>query len=208
MAARVAFIGDIVASKQIPNRSQVQQQLQDALDRLNHTPKQLSPYTITLGDEFQAVFASADSLLLDAISILVALHPVRIRFSFGLGSLDTPINPEAAIGMDGPAFHYARQGIEQLKGSARLFTVVGDQACIPLIQSTLSLISHIADKWQYNRWWILLRLYEETSVKTIADELDVSEQAVYKNIESGDLKTIIEIFKTMTDTLNQALRDS
>lgn len=205
----IAFIGDIVGSKQLSDRSEVQDQLREVLQRLNRRgdPGVLSPYTITLGDEFQAVLGRADRVFLDALTIWVAMEPVRVRFSFGVGRLETPINAQEAIGMDGPAFHRARQGIEDLKETSGLFAITGEQGrgCVALMKPTLALISHLVGSWQPNRWRILLRLYEGGTVKEIAEELGISESAVYKNIESGDLKTIIDIFQAMTVDLNQAL---
>jgi len=159
---RIALIGDIISSKQLSNRSQVQEKLKTVLQQLNSQRQSqglLSPYTITLGDEFQAVFDRADWLFLDALTILLALDPVKVRFSFGLGTLETQINPKEAMGMDGPAFHYARSGIEELKKTSSIFTIIGEHNCIQLMQPTLHLISRLAEKWQRNRWWIWYRLY-------------------------------------------------
>ena len=77
---RIVLIGDIVSSKQITDRALIQERLAAALEELNNRqdPDLASPYTITLGDEFQAVFDSADALFCDAISILLALHPEQV----------------------------------------------------------------------------------------------------------------------------------
>ncbi len=210
MAEYIAFIGDIVGSKKLSDRSEVQDRLREVLQRLNRRgdPGVLSPYTITLGDEFQAVLGKADRVFLDTLTIWVAMEPVRVRFSFGIGRLETPINPKEAIGMDGPAFHRARQGINDLKETSDLFTISGDRkhGCIALMKPTLALISHLTESWKPNRWQILLRLYEEISVKEVAEELKISDSAVYKNIESGDLRTIIDVFKAMATELDRALQ--
>jgi hypothetical protein len=73
----------------------------------------ISPYTITLGDEFQAVLKNARHLFGDIITILYVIYPTKIRFSIGIGDIQTPVNPNQAIGMDGTAFYNARTGIDK-----------------------------------------------------------------------------------------------
>lgn len=122
---RVVIIGDIVASKQIENRNEVQENLNQVLSHLNypHRNDLLSNYTITIGDEFQVVLSEFDSVFSDIINISVNLYPVKVRFAIGIGTLSTPINEEQAIGMDGPAFYLARHGIEGLKKTGSLFRI-------------------------------------------------------------------------------------
>src|SRR5438552_5075102 len=90
----IAVIGDIVASKKLAQRNVFQRRLGKALDQTSGTARHLaSPYTITLGDEFQAVYRKADRLFADAFDIMAEIHPVRIRIAFGIGGLTTRINP-------------------------------------------------------------------------------------------------------------------
>lgn len=101
----IVIIADIVDSKKISARKEVQLTLKDVLIQINHDSENgiLSPFTITLGDEFQAVYRCSATLIKDLFLILVKLFPVRIRFSIGFGKISTEINEHEAIGMDGPA---------------------------------------------------------------------------------------------------------
>ena len=73
----LALIGDIVDSKQLRDRGKFQTTLASTLKTVSSRNATLvSPYTITLGDEFQAVYKSADRLFLDIFSILRDIHPV------------------------------------------------------------------------------------------------------------------------------------
>jgi len=42
--------------------------------------------------EFQAVFGAPDRLFRDALTVLIALYPVVVRFSFAIGETSTAIN--------------------------------------------------------------------------------------------------------------------
>jgi len=205
---RIAVIADIVASRAIKDRPLIQKQLGEVLAALNARSESgiLSPYTITLGDEFQAVFSTADSLFRDAFTILAALYPVRVRFSFGVGTIDTPINFWQAIGMDGPAFHHAREGIEELKRIRGSFDVNGvetpDQG---LLKHSLALASHVTRKWNRKRLAVFLQLHDRVPVKTIADTVRLSDKAVYKSIDHGALRIILRLLEEITTLLNTQL---
>jgi len=205
---KIAMIGNIVSSKKIADREKTQKKLQSILDSLNSKKDKhlISPYTITLGDEFQALFNQADDLFLDAFLILQAIYPEKIRFSFGIGTIETIINRKYAIGMDGPAFHNARKGIEELTKTSYLFNVAGlenyqSNLCI----MTLRLVSHNLRKWGRNRLEVFTLLYESKSVKEIAEIVQLSDKAIYKTIDVGDLKTILELFKEITKIMNESL---
>ena len=205
---RIVLIGDIVSSKQITDRALIQERLSAALEGLNNRqdPDLASPYTITLGDEFQAVFDSADTLFCDAISILLALHPEQVRFSFGIGAIETPINPNRAIGMDGPAFYNARKGIEELKATPCLFNIAGmDASQATLVKQSLRLVSHNLCKWNRNRFQVMAMLCEGLPAKEIGDRVSISNTAVYKTIDAGALQIINQLFAEVTKLINENL---
>ena len=204
----IALIGDIVSSKEIKDRALIQRKLEGILVSLNVDNKSLlSPYTITLGDEFQAVFQRSGLLFYDMVRILSALHPVKVRFSLGVGTL-THINPKQAIGMDGPAFHAARAGIEELKSTSFLFTVQGiEQYSVTLANQSLKLLSRNLDKWNETRMRIFEMYNQNYLVKEIAEKLKISEQAVYKSIAHGDLEVVQGIFQSVSQVINENIEE-
>jgi len=74
----IVVIGDVISSRKVENRNNLQNKLLDIFDNLNTSDYEnhiVSPYTITLGDEFQAVYEKADCLFLDSIKILEKTLP-------------------------------------------------------------------------------------------------------------------------------------
>ena len=205
----IALIGDISESRKVKKRDELQKKLRAALEEVNRdNPALLSPFTITLGDEFQAVYRNADRLFRDLWTILLRIFPQKVRFSFGVGILTTEINPQQAIGMDGPAFYHARSGIQELKKSDYLFRIVGDR--IPyqnLLNQTLNLISHESSNWGMNRLKILIGLLEGKNAASLAQELSISRVAVYKNIKAGALEVIHELGNEIRAILNRQLNE-
>ncbi|MBR4435012.1 MAG: hypothetical protein IKS90_02820 [Clostridia bacterium] len=118
-----AIIGDIVASRRVAERGELQKRLKRVLAEINRDfcPVIAADFLITLGDEFQGLlFANQDAHpAVIAERIMSALYPVRVRIAIGLGGISTEIDRYAALGADGSAFHRARSGIERIRTENR-----------------------------------------------------------------------------------------
>jgi hypothetical protein len=206
---KIVLIGDIVSSKRIKNRKEIQKKLQTLFKSFNKNNKEIiSPFTITLGDEFQSVFSKADNVFKYLWEILFTIYPVKVRFSFGIGDITTSINTLQAIGMDGPAFYNAREGLNELKQSAFLFNIVhSDQKKIMLIKQNLFLLSHLSAGWKESRFKILSLLYDDLPVYQIAKKMKISDKALYKNIDAGALNNIISITKIISTEMNNLIKE-
>lgn len=214
MSDSLVLIADIEASRKIgeKEREDFQQRLENILNDLNEQANDdtglISPYTVTLGDEFQAVFKKANHIFIHMFKIMVALHPVAVRFSLGTGNITTPINSEQAIGMDGPAFHEAREGMDILKKSGYLFYIRiegEDNLNLKIINGSLKLLSKQIRSWNKKRLAILHMLKEGYDYKAISEELDISKSAFYKNKEAGSLDVIDDLSNDIAKFINQKL---
>ena len=106
----VALIGDIIESKKIQDRAQAQQKLLQLMKELNQQYQKylVSPFTVTAGDEFQALFLPNSDMFQIMDQLSMAFAPYEIRFGIGAGDMITEINKEQSIGSDGPAYWLAR----------------------------------------------------------------------------------------------------
>lgn len=209
MDSYIVLIGDIEASKELEEteRKRVQNALKDVFEEINESCSTIeSPYTVTLGDEFQAVFSRADRLFIHVWQILAALHPVKVRFSIGVGQITTSLNREQSLGMDGPAFHLAREGIELLKQSGYLFniSVQGNKnAFVSAMNNSLYLFSDQVRSWNKNRLSILYMLETGKNYRQITKKLGISEPAFYKNKDAASLDVVIDFFKDVSEIINE-----
>lgn len=155
-----AVIGDIIESKKIERRSEVQAKLKKTLDEVNEMFREdiASKFTITLGDEFQGLLKGPDALLNIIEKIKVEMYPQKIRFGIGIGDIYTEINREMAIGADGPAYHNARKMLGEIKKAERSKVKKDAEIMIcsqheknigvdGLINAAFSLCSYIEKKW-------------------------------------------------------------
>jgi hypothetical protein len=112
-----ALIGDIVGSRDLPDRAAVQRNLERLLRSLNEElqgsdePGLATPIKLTAGDEVQ-VLLSAPARAVDlVVRIADGLHPATIAWGLGAGPLTTDVGEDVAV-LDGPCFHHARDAVE------------------------------------------------------------------------------------------------
>lgn len=214
MSNYLVLIGDLEQSQAVKEkeREQLQEKLASVLELLNSEAENglVSPYTITLGDEFQAVFDNADIVFTHILKIMAAVHPVGVRFSLAVGRIDTSINTEQAIGMDGPAFHKARKEIEQLKESGYLINISftdRNTSTLKIINNSLALVSGQIKSWNKRRLVILHMIQEGYDYKEISEALEISKPAFYKNKDAGMLEVIQKLCSNISDVINKNLRE-
>jgi hypothetical protein len=204
----ICLIADVVASRFVPDRASLQATLTEVLRHLNEGhDRLLSPYTLTLGDEFQAVFRAADGLFADLTSIQTCLYPTELRFAIGVGPLSTPLNPASALGMDGPAFHTARNGMQQLKGSRARYRVNLHERTPAWIDPVLQVVSHAVTRWPATRLQVLHYLLRGVRLAEVPGKVHLTPAAVYKSAQAGDLRNIVAILEEVERAIDAALAE-
>jgi hypothetical protein len=114
----VAIIGDLIKSRHLDSRNDIQENLHSSLNTINNSEYKdtiQSKFVLTIGDEFQGLVTRNFPLkkFLEEYEYLFG-KDIKTRFGIGLGRLSTEIKDEA-IGMDGPCFHNARNALEHAK---------------------------------------------------------------------------------------------
>jgi hypothetical protein len=203
----IVIIADIIDSKKLPDRNSVQSSLRNRLEEINRTSQTLlSPFTITLGDEFQAVYEKSTSLLRDLLYITIKLFPVRIRFTVSYGTISTEINTKEAIGMDGPAFYSAREGMEYLKKKTnysiiQLYGLTGEH--MDTINSGLNLCMSLMAEWKQNTLLVFHELTNGKSVNEIAAKLHITNRGVYKTLTVHKLRNFVDFFLSLENEIGK-----
>ncbi len=204
----LVLIGDVLASRHLPERAQFQRRLKSALQGLNGRRKVLaSPYTLTLGDEFQAVYRDTQGVFADIFTLLAEVAPVRVRLAVAVGEIVTPINPRQSIGMDGPAFHRARARLERLKGEGRLLGIhdSGDGRW-KLPAATLAVLSGLMEGWRQTRLQLFAGMLVGTLVPELAKQTRITTRAVNKNIRAADLDEWKHIMDEISRLLSEEIK--
>lgn len=179
----LALIGDIIGSRNLENRKQVQRELEVVLDEINTRFSSCikTEFIITLGDEFQGLLLPCSEAYRIATTVLEQMHPVELRFGLGYGSITTAMK-ESSIGMDGPAFYAARQALEFLKNSRDAAVRIAGPA-LPEIQlravnALLSSLAAIRQFWPENFKQALPLVRQGLTQQQVAAATNVTQSAI------------------------------
>ena len=196
----VAIIGDIIDSRNIEDRSQIQEKLNKLLRDVNIKYKEyiVSKWTITLGDEFQVLIKPNLEIfkILDYISY--KMDPIKIRFGIGLGEIYTNINYEKSVGADGPAYWNARDAIEFIHdnnnyGSSKI-SFKSKNKNDEIINNLLNYTDWMKENWTNTQKEILYALLENNiyseyfKQRLLAKELGISESAMSKRVRTSGIR--------------------
>jgi len=114
----VTLIGDVVDSREAIDRPRLHRELTEALTAADDLIPSRRGLEVTVGDEFQAVYAALGPALDVALRLRLALLPgTDVRFGIGRGSV---VDLDLARGLqDGPGWWAAREALDHVEQSAR-----------------------------------------------------------------------------------------
>ena len=209
-----AVIGDIKGSKKLTNRDNIQISLKEILQLVNKrfADSIASKFTITLGDEFQGLLYNSEHLFSILQEIERVMHPVHIRFGIGIGAITTEIDPNLALGADGPAYYNARMAIDYLKRSEkknqteaadiRIEAGEGSQLPIDLLNTILLLLAAIKKGWSAQQRQVIGNMLAHRDTQSnIAKRLNIRQPSVQKSLSSGNYYAYQEALHALKEAL-------
>lgn len=114
----VSLIVDLKKSRtyKVSNRIEIQEFLLDCTDILNMIFAAEIEFNVTFsaGDELQGLFKNVTAAYLYFRLLSMLVHPVQIRAGIGVGEWTIKIEQGTSTQQDGPAYHKARQAIEEV----------------------------------------------------------------------------------------------
>lgn len=184
--------GDLVKSREIPNRSRVQIKLANVLDKINKQFRDfiVVKFSITLGDEFQGLLKSPEKSYDIIKEIQKLLYPVKISFGISVGSISTKIMKKTTE-MDGECFTHSRAALQKAKEENQSTVyITGNSEKDLTINTIIMLIDTIKNNWKerhYRRVW----LYEKLGThKKVANKEKISRQMITKILQIIKYKEI------------------
>ena len=200
----LALIADVIDSKMVQERFNLQKQLEKALRKMNELfgDYLASCFTLTLGDEFQALL-KVDAPVFQIIDTLRSeLTPTQLRFGIGLGEIATAIDPLQSIGADGPAYWNARAAINLVHqkndyGNTQIYFSSGNDSKDLLVNALIASGEAIRSGWRGSQEEILLDLLkrfvysENFSQQDLAQSLDINPSALSKRLKSSSIRVYL-----------------
>ena len=200
----LALIADVIDSKMVQERFNLQKQLEKTLQKMNELfgDYLASRFTLTLGDEFQALL-EVDAPIFQIIDTLrLELNPTQLRFGIGLGEIVTAIDPLQSVGADGPAYWNARAAINFVHqkndyGNTQIYFSSGKENQDFFVNALIASGEAIRSGWRGSQEEILLDLlqrsvYSETfSQQDLAQSLAINPSALSKRLKSSSIRVYL-----------------
>lgn len=200
----LALIADVIDSKMVQERFDLQKQLEITLQKINglFADYLASCFTLTLGDEFQALL-KVDAPVFQIIDTLRSeLTPTQLRFGIGLGEIVTAIDPLQSVGADGPAYWNARAAINFVHqkndyGSTQIYFSSGKENQDFFVNALIASGEAIRSGWRNSQEEILLNLlkrsvYSESfSQQDLAQSLAINPSALSKRLKSSSIRVYL-----------------
>ena len=200
----LALIADVIDSKMVQERFDLQKQVEKTLQKMNELfgDYMVSRFTLTLGDEFQALL-KVDAPIFQIIDTLRSeLTPTQLRFGIGLGEIVTAIDPLQSVGADGPAYWNARAAINFVHqkndyGNTQIYFSSGKENQDYFVNAFIASGEAIRSGWRESQEEILLNLlkrsvYSETfSQQDLAQSLAINPSALSKRLKSSSIRVYL-----------------
>lgn len=211
----IAVIGDIVDSKKIENRKEVQRKLKEILEEINieFASSIYSRFMITLGDEFQGLLASGKDLIKIVKRLEFKMYPTNIRFGVGIGDIVTDIDRDVPLGADGPAYYSARRMINEIKQNEKkrmkgqtniMITIDNIEYLEELINSNLELCTVIKKNWTKRQREIIIDYWQhEDGQSNAAKRLGVTQSTIQRGLSLGNYYTYKHAMDVLSNILGQ-----
>lgn len=211
-AVFVAVIGDIRGSRELADRNEAQREFKQVVNSLNDDLPDssiASQFTVTTGDEFQALLTDATDAVEAVVSVSDRFHPAQLRFGIGVGALDTRLNPNQAIGMDGPCFHRARAAIEAAEDAGAWVRAKGwSSELVAHVNTMFDLVQCVREDWTDRQAQFARVLKEEGTQKRVVERFDVSKSTVSESLSAGHVQEVRNAETSLGAQLQAALEEA
>lgn len=211
------LIADIINSRSIENRFEIQEKYILLSQTLNNKYNDdiASKFIVTMGDEMEGLLKEPKNLFSIIKDIETTMFPIKLRFSIGVGSINTKIDFENSIRIDGDAYHRARLGIDTIKtlnkknpNTYRIMIKSSHEVCDKLLNSNLMLCNSLRESWTKKQDSIV-NVYElcNKDQGETALQLSVSQSYISKTLKVILYKSYCDALKTISDTIVHGISD-
>jgi len=186
MAEYFILMGDIIGSRGF-DAIKLQQQLNSLLSACNGDLKTeiLSPYTTTLGDEFQGIarslHAAAKCIFYLEETRIKNQYDFEVRYVAHYGEIQTSINTEIAYGMMGPGLTRARSLLtDRRRGQPRFYFDLPDKRLAGNLARLCSVIDGLTERWDRGDYSLIFDMLSEQNNEEVAAKHGKNRSQIWK----------------------------
>ncbi|WP_300342922.1 SatD family protein [Nesterenkonia sp.] len=211
----VAVIADVIDSRSYPDRSAVQQQVEQLLQRISDAYPPLRAFTPTVGDELQAVYSSrAEALAATLYAGLLHESGPQLRFGLGQGEVFAVTSSGSESIEDGPGWWRAREAVESAHRLQRRHRYLRSRFVGPepelqrLTNAYLLLRDQTVEAMSLSARRYARGMAEGRSQESVAEQLGVSQPAVSKSLRSSGAAAVLQGLRELTDAADAPTQEA
>ncbi len=191
------IIGDLIKSRKIINRQQVQENLETILWKVNFKYRKIitMPFTITLGDQFVGAVSKYNYLLELLWNINNELEPIRARYGIGFGTIEFQ---RGNSNIKGTGYTTALRSVQIAKKSnfkVHLAAEKGAEKHFLFIDSFLLLFFKILSNYNQRQNFILYQAAKGQTQSAIAQLLQTSQSSISQSLTNINWVFLIKAFQ-------------
>lgn len=196
----VAVIGDLVGSRRATSRREVQDALLVALATAAEAVPALQDPEPTIGDEFQAVYATVADALRATLLIRLALPlPWDCRAGLGRGRLEIVGTSDYGLTQDGPAWWSAREAVVEVKRredgrhpGLRTWLVESGDEEVGMVNAYLLARDELVSRCDERQRRLVLGLLQGETQKDLAAREGISASAVSQSLRRAGAWSVLD----------------
>lgn len=212
----VVLMGDIVASRNTESEKNLHSNFNEVIKKINRKYKNkiISPFTITLGDEFQGLVDNLKDafLISNEMRIELLTKKLNMRFVIGNAEIDSSIiNKENSWNMIGDGLAETRELLndKKSKNCYRFYFINKKndlkEVIIIKLLSTLGLsMTSLESKWTDKQ---IETIYEyrnsDLTREELAEKLGKNRNSLYKNLKSAQVELYEEQIEAIVSSLKK-----
>jgi len=191
------LMGDIIKSSQYEYEEL--RIFKKLIDEVNKDFNQISPLTITLGDEFQGIATSltqgVEMIFRIEEKLIKNSYPFELRYALGFGEIITPINNEIAHGMYGKGLTQTRDLLEKSKKDKRrrIDVFLPLREFNNIINDLFFVYQSFLDNWKERDYGIIKEFYENRDYKEVAKKLGKGSDQIWKREKNLRIREFFEM---------------
>lgn len=205
-------MGDIVKSSTYEGR-EMMQEFRSAVDSCNQELAAciLSPYTITLGDEFQGVakslICSVQSLFSLEESLLMQGDPFKLRYVVHYGEIVTPINRNIAHEMVGPGLANARDLLTvKHRLRPRFVFDLPDKDLSGILTRLFGVVDSLMQDWSVKDLGLIVDMLSSSDDTEIMSKYSKNRSQIWKRRRSLHIRDYVALKECILDLSRRGLR--
>ncbi len=205
MGVKAVVITDVVNSSALSDKARqaLDTCLRNMFDKFNdqYDTQLTGRFGYSLGDEFQAVFISAELTIRPVFLMHSWLASqwesnwIRVRSAIGIGRISVE-SSWISREQDGPAFYKARELIRLIHQEKRTIGISCDgvspiiKVCNKSFDIGCRFVTSTLDHWTRAQWEVAYWKWEGKSSREIAEILQVKPQNIYKRLKSAKFELV------------------